>query len=156
MKPQSVGPWWATVLVCVAQAVVPVCRRSAIVCVAACSAACTAWAAVPECVSLHMRLVLCAPPRVCSVSVCGIAGEVSREGCKNAKMPISTGQRSSRHINSLHTLPICGPVRWSHAFYELKNQSAAGHASAEAIGSHARQQSQPVLSVYISSAWPTS
>ena len=156
MKPQLVGPWWAAVLVCVAQAVMPVCRRSAIVCVAACSAARTAWAAVPECVSLHMQLVLRAPPCVCSVSACGIAGEVSQEGSKNAKMPISTGQRSSRRINSLHMLPICGPVRWSHAFYESKNQSAAGHASAEAIGSHARRQSQPVFGAYISRAWPTS
>ena len=67
MKPQLVGPWWAAVLVCVAQAVMPVCRRSAIVCVAACSAARTAWAAVPECVSLHMQLVLRAPLRAASL-----------------------------------------------------------------------------------------
>ena len=87
MKSHSVGPQQAGVLVCIAWAVAPVCRRSAVVCVAACSAAYTARAAVPECVSLCMQLVWRAPPCACSVGARGIAGEVSQEGHKTHKCP---------------------------------------------------------------------
>ena len=45
MKLHLVGPRRAIALICAAQAIVPVCRRS--VCVAVCLAACTAWAAAP-------------------------------------------------------------------------------------------------------------
>ena len=66
MKSQSVSPREAVALVCAAQAVVPVCRRS--VCVATCSATCTAQAAAPVCAVSVGGHSLCAWPCTCSAS----------------------------------------------------------------------------------------
>ena len=73
-KSQSVGPRWASALVCAAQAVAPVCHMS--VCVAACSAACTAWAAAPVRAASASGCSLYARPCACSADAHSVSSIV--------------------------------------------------------------------------------